>query len=128
MKNYTTLYNYLFILIISLFTISCTSDDDDIAKEIIIPSNYEFLRDGVSTVSFSGQTTRLKQVDEIYSALNANTYTEAQLDEMFTDGAGFTDATLNGTGKNVRGKTSAGCAAGSSATQAQFDDQICRFC
>ena len=87
MKNYTTLYNYLFILIISLFTISCTSDDDDIAKEIIIPSNYEFLRDGVSTVSFSGQTTRLKQVDEIYSALNANTYTEAQLDEMFTDGA-----------------------------------------
>jgi hypothetical protein len=81
----------------------------------------------MSTVSFSGQTTRLNQVDEIYSALNSNTYTEAQLDEMFADGAGFMDSTLNGTGKNVRGKTSAGCAAGNSATQAQFDAQIADF-
>jgi hypothetical protein len=127
MKNYTTLYNYFFILIISFVTISCSSNEEEITTEIIIPSNYEFLRDGVSTVSFSGQTTRLKQVDEIYLALNSNSYTEAQLDEMFTDGAGFTHATLNGTGKNVRGKTSAGCAAGSSATQAQFDEQIADF-
>ena len=81
----------------------------------------------MSTVSFSGQTTRLNQVDEIYLALNSNTYNETQLDEMFADGAGFTDSALNGTGKNVRGKTSASCAAGSSATQAQFDAQIADF-
>ena len=127
MNNYTTILKYLFILAFPLFIISCDSNEDDIAIEIIVPTNYDFLRDGVSTVSFSGQTTRLKQVDEIYSALNSNTYTEAQLDEMFADGAGFTDSTLNGTGKNVRGKTSAGCAAGNSATQAQFDAQIADF-
>ena len=127
MNNSTTILKYLFILAFPLFIISCDSNEDDIAIEIIVPTNYDFLRDGVSTVSFSGQTTRLKQVDEIYSALNSNTYTEAQLDEMFADGAGFTDSTLNGTGKNVRGKTSAGCAAGNSATQAQFDAQIADF-
>ena len=127
MNNYTTILKYLFILAFPLFIISCDSNEDDIAIEIIVPTNYDFLRDGVSTVSFSGQTTRLNQVDEIYSALNSNTYNEVQLDEMFADGAGFMDSTLNGTGKNVRGKTSAGCAAGNSATQAQFDAQIADF-
>lgn len=128
MKNFTTIKRYLFILAFPLFIISCGSDDDgNLPVEITVPDNYEFLRDGMSTVSFSGQTTRLNQVDEIYLALNSNTYNETQLDEMFADGAGFTDSALNGTGKNVRGKTSAGCAAGSSATQAQFDAQIADF-
>jgi hypothetical protein len=128
MKNSTTILRYLFILAFPLFIISCGSDDDgNLPVEITVPDNYEFLRDGMSTVSFSGQTTRLNQVDEIYLALNSNTYNETQLDEMFADGAGFTDSALNGTGKNVRGKTSAGCAAGSSATQAQFDAQIADF-
>ena len=127
MNNITTILRYLFILAFPLFIISCGSDDEEIAIEITVPANYEFLRDGVSTVSFSGQTTRLNQVDEIYGALNSNTYNETQLDEMFADGAGFTDSALNGTGKNVRGKTSAGCAAGNSATQAQFDAQIADF-
>ena len=127
MNNITTILRYLFILAFPLFIISCDSDDEEIAIEITVPANYEFLRDGVSTVSFSGQTTRLNQVDEIYGALNSNTYNETQLDEMFADGAGFTDSALNGTGKNVRGKTSAGCAAGNSATQAQFDAQIADF-
>ena len=128
MNNITTILRYLFILAFPLFIISCGSDDDgNLPIEITVPANYEFLRDGMSTVSFSGQTTRLNQVDEIYLALNTNTYNETQLDEMFADGAGFTDSVLNGTGKNVRGKTSAGCAAGSSATQAQFDAQIADF-
>lgn len=128
MNNITTILRYLFILVFPLFIISCGSDDDEnLPIEITVPANYEFLRDGMSTVSFSGQTTRLNQVDEIYLALNSNTYNETQLDEMFADGAGFTDSALNGTGKNVRGKTSAGCAAGSSATQAQFDAQIADF-
>lgn len=128
MKNITTILRNLCIIAFPLFIISCGSDDDgNLPVEITVPDNYEFLRDGMSTVSFSGQTTRLNQVDEIYLALNSNTYNETQLDEMFADGAGFTDSALNGTGKNVRGKTSAGCAAGSSATQAQFDAQIADF-
>jgi hypothetical protein len=127
MKNSTTILKYLFILAFPLFIISCDSDDEEIAIEITVPANYEFLRDGVSTVSFSGQTTRLNQVDEIYGALNSDSFTEAQIDGMFADGDGFADTSLNGTGKKVRSKTSAGCAAGNSATQVQFDAQIADF-
>lgn len=128
MTNYNTLHKYLFLLIFPLFIISCNNDDDDdIIVDITVPATYEFTRNGLSTVSFSGQTTRLKQVDEIYSALNSNSFSEEQIDKMFADGEGFSDATLNGTGKKVRSKTSAGCAAGNSSTQAQFDDQIADF-
>ena len=127
MNNHITILRYLFLLAFPLFIISCDTDEEDIPIQITVPANYEFLRDGVSTVSFSGQTTRLNQVDEIYSALNSDSFTEAQIDKMFADGEGFADATLNGTGKKVRSKTSAGCAAGNSATQAQFDEQIADF-
>jgi hypothetical protein len=127
MNNYITIFRYLFLLAFPLFIISCSTDEEDIPIQITVPANYEFLRDGVSTVSFSGQTTRLNQVDEIYAALNSDSFTEAQIDKMFADGEGFADATLNGTGKKVRSKTSAGCAAGNSATQAQFDEQIADF-
>ena len=37
--------------------------------------------------------------DEIYQALNTNTFTKAQLLEMFNDGTGFSDASLNSSGK-----------------------------
>ena len=123
-------------MFLSTLFVSCDNDDDDNIIEVVAPATYEFLRDGTSTVSYSGQTTRLNQVDAIYNALNSKAddgsgtqkfYTEAELDAMFADGDGFMNSMLNGTGKKVRSKTSAGCAAGNSATQAQFDDQIADF-
>jgi urocanate hydratase len=54
-----------------------------------VPYSYEFARAGKSTVSFSGQTARLNMADELYSALNTNTFTKAQMLEMFNDGNGF---------------------------------------
>ena len=135
MKKNLTINKY-FLLLFSLLTISCSSDEEDIPIQIVEPSTYDFLRDGQSTVSFSGQTTRLNQADAIYNALNSKAddgsgdqkfYTEAQIDEMFADGSGFISSLLNGTGKKVRSKTSAACAAGNSSTQAQFDDQIADF-
>ena len=136
MKNYNTILKVCLVMFFSTLFVSCDNDDDDNIIEVVAPATYEFLREGVSTVSFSGQTTRLNQVDAIYNALNSKAddgsgaqkfYTEAEIDAMFADGAGFMDASLNGTGKKVRSKTSAGCAAGNSSTQAQFDDQIADF-
>ena len=78
----------------SILFVSCDSDDNDQLIEVVAPATYEFLRDGVSTVSFSGQTTRLNQADAIYNALNSKAddgsgatkfYTEAQLDAMFAE-------------------------------------------
>ena len=136
MKNYNSILKVFLVMFTSFLFVSCDSDNDDNVIEVTAPATYEFLRDGVSTVSFSGQTTRLNQVDAIYNALNSKAddgsgaqkfYTEAQIDAMFADGAGFMNAALNGTGKKFRSKTSAGCAAGNSATQSQFDDQIADF-
>ena len=67
MKKNLTINKY-FLLLFSLLTISCSSDEEDIPIQIVEPSTYDFLRDGQSTVSFSGQTTRLNQADAIYNA------------------------------------------------------------
>ena len=115
----------LFLLTTSIFFMSCSKDDDVeyitqtitetvIQKEIEtgtvevpgptvtvyveVPYSYEFARAGKSTVSFSGQTARLNMADELYSALNTNTFTKAQMLEMFNDGTGFSDASLNTSG------------------------------
>lgn len=77
--------------------------------------NYSalFTRDGASTVDFSGQTTRLKQTYAIGKDL-ISTKAVAKIQLMFEgqevngnlQSAGFADASLNGTSKIVRAKTS----------------------
>ena len=64
------------------------------------PAVYAFNRDGVSTVYYSGQTTRLNQHDEIKGKMNDATSTKAGILAMFNDGTGFTDATLDGSKKS----------------------------
>ena len=119
------------LLSLAIFVFSCDSDDDNdnqSSNTIVAPSSYEFTRDGASTVSFGGQTTRLTQAEELYSALNSNESTASGLDLMFNgDGngsAGFADESLNGTSKIIGSKTSASTLAGSAATKQRFDDMI----
>ena len=119
------------LLSLAIFVFSCDSDDDNDnqgGNTIVAPSSYEFTRDGASTVSFGGQTTRLTQAEELYSALNSNESTVSGLDLMFNgDGngsAGFADESLNGTSKIIGSKTSASTLAGSAATKQRFDDMI----
>ncbi len=68
-----------------------------------IPATYVFERDGASTVSFGGQTTRLAQGKEVLSGLKDYAATEVSIDKKFADGEGFSDASLNGS-KNIRSK------------------------
>jgi len=91
-----------------------------------IPYSYEYARAGKSTVSYSGQTSRLKMADEIYSALNTNTFTKAQLLEMFNDGTGFSDASLNSSGKKMGNKT-AGSQLASATVKPMFDAMLTDF-
>ena len=71
------------------------------------PSEYEFTRNGISTVYYTGQTDRLKMTGELHSAFSDTTKSEADILAMFNDGTGFSDASLNSSGKNVGGKTGA---------------------
>ena len=85
-------------------------------------SEYEFTRSGVSTVFYTGQTARLKMAGEIHSAFSDTSKSEADILAMFNDGTGFSDASLNSSGKNIGGKT-----ASSSYASASVKPQIQAF-
>ncbi|OQD42044.1 DUF4856 domain-containing protein [Croceivirga radicis] len=94
---------------------SCSLDDDGddvIIDEIQIenPSSYTFERDGASTVSFSGQTTRLRMGDELLAAMMDDSSTLEELGAMYAHEEGaadFSDADLNASDKNLLTKTAA---------------------
>ncbi|MFD2561636.1 DUF4856 domain-containing protein [Aquimarina rubra] len=113
---------------------SCSSDDDTApVVQIETPATYEFERGGESTVSFSGQTTRIAMAEAIVSKLLDNSSTEAVIDAMFDhqeNADDFEDADLNASDKNVRSKTAASVdyfsanATDAAAIKADFDGWI----
>ena len=126
------------------FFVSCSDDCEDCAPATVTvidngisPSTYSFARNGQSTVSYSGQTTRLMQANEIYKALNSDNgdgtprdFTEEELDLMFAgnsseESGGFFNAELNGTTKLIRSKTSG--SANTATNRTIFDDWIAEF-
>tara|TARA_Y100000385_G_scaffold42860_1_gene39785 strand:+ start:263 stop:1498 length:1236 start_codon:yes stop_codon:yes gene_type:complete len=153
MKN-LNLKSYLYTASIAILFSSCSKEDDvqyiteTITETVVqyetetitvevqvpivttvqveIPYSYEFARAGKSTVSYSGQTSRLNMADELYAALNTNTFTKAQMLEMFNDGTGFADATLNSSGKKMGNKT-AGSPLASATVKPLFDAMITDF-
>ena len=146
--------SFIYFFAISLFVTSCAKEDDpeiitNTVTEYVtvtetvtvtvevpttitqtvtveIPYSYEFARAGKSTVSFSGQTARLNMADELYAALNTNTFTKAQMLEMFNDGTGFSGEGLNTSGKKMGNKT-AGSPLASATVKPQFDAMITDF-
>jgi hypothetical protein len=104
----------LLLTISSLLFVSCDPNEDndpiDTPEPTLAPATYNFARDGATTVSYSGQSTRIAMGQEFVSALKDETKTEAELDAMFDHQAGsadFSDADLNASSKNIRSKTAA---------------------
>ena len=128
--------NYLLLLPLALISFTFTSRDDDDNNDPVVPAiqapdTYSFERNNESTVSYSGQTTRLEQADELYAALNSEGSTAAALDLMFngSDGssAGFANDLLNGTSKIIGSKTASSTLAGSATTKERFNQYIADF-
>lgn len=101
-------------LIAAVIFTSCSSNDDAgeaISENVEAPATYIFERDGNSTVSFSGQTTRILMAEEILGAFNDfDNTTITSLQAMFDHQAGaadFSDVSLNASDKSVRSKTAA---------------------
>jgi len=126
---------FFYLTISSLFFMSCDKDDDPIVdpEPTVAPATYTFLRDGVTTVYYSGQSTRIAMGQEFISALKDESKTEAQLDAMFDHQEGasdFSDPILNASSKNIRSKTAASADLFSSNTtdataiKNQFDSWI----
>lgn len=103
---------FFFLTITSLIFMSCDPDEDHHVdpEPTIAPATYSFTRDGATTVSYSGQSTRIAMGQEFISALKDESKTEVQLDGMFDHQEGasdFSDPNLNASSKNIRSKTAA---------------------
>lgn len=103
--------NIFFALIgLSLTLVSCSDESGEPGIVINEPAIYSFTRDGVSTVSFSGQSTRIMMAEEVIDALKDNTLSETTIEAMYSHEEGgndFSDAELNASNKNLRSKTAA---------------------
>lgn len=92
---------------------SCSDDDDNEGNnnnDVVAPATYSFTRDGASTVSYSGQSTRIAMAEEFISATKDETATAEQLQNMFDheeNAQDYSDASLNASNKSVRSKTAA---------------------
>ena len=122
----------IIVLLISLLIgmTACTrnNDDDDMMVAVSTPETYSFSRDGNSTVSFSGQTTRIQMANEIINHMKDFSATETTLLNMFSNkNNSFSNEALNSSSKNVKSKTAASKdffesnASGSAAVRADFE-------
>ncbi|MFP8487518.1 DUF4856 domain-containing protein [Gracilimonas sp. Q87] len=106
--------------------VACDSNND---PSIAAPDTYEFTRNGESSVSFSGQTTRIQMSTELISAMmDFNNTTEELLLEMYRnetatggDADPFQNPELNEATKNIKGKVAASTDYFASNTQLSAD-------
>ena len=121
----------------TILTVIFASCERNGNNNVIAPASYSFERDGVSTVSYSGQSDRLAMGGELGSALKDDSKTATDLAEMYAnqDANGndvdpFISADLNASTKNLRSKTAASYlyysanASESAAIKADFDGWI----
>jgi len=103
----------IFIAFTLVLLASCNNNMDD-KRDIINPAFYDFTRDGSSTVSFSGQTTRIGMATELISAMQDFSVSQETLLEMFAnqtatgdDANPFSEAELNASTKSIKSKVAA---------------------
>ena len=105
--------------------VTVTNTVTETVNVLVPPEDFGFTRGGKSTVFYTGQTTRLKQATELKSAMNNAASTKTQLDNMFNNGSGFTDSSLDGS-KKCGNKTAASPIA-SATVKPIFDTWITEF-
>ncbi|KGL63278.1 DUF4856 domain-containing protein [Polaribacter sp. Hel1_85] len=112
--------------------LSC-SNSSEIETTTEAPATYSFERNGVSTVDFNGQTTRIQMANEFISDLKTTSETVVSLNAKFAHAEGdndFSDADLNASSKNIRSKTAASTdfyasnTTDANAIKAEFDSWI----
>jgi hypothetical protein len=84
--------------------ISCSKDSPTIEE----PNSYTFLRNGQSTVNFTGQTIRIQMAEEVASSLLDFSKQEEELLDMFANKNNpFISQDLNQSDKSIRSKVAA---------------------
>ncbi len=129
-------------LAISLTFASCSDDTDNpMAPSYEIPASYNFMRNGLSSVEYDGQTSRLQMLNEMSgkftaAATNGTALDASELSNMYSNtNNAFSSETLNSSGKNIKSKTAAstdyfnsflggGSTIEKAAVQALFENQF----
>ena len=103
---------YILFILVSLVIVSCSDDEPTI--EINNPPFYDFERNGESTVSFTGQTTRILMATELINAMTDFNVTSTHLLEMYAnenamgqDVDPFNNMELNNSTKSIKSKVAA---------------------
>ena len=139
-------YSNLIFSALSLVTLSlssCSSDDstDATIANYTIPTTYTFERNSVTTVDFSGQSSRLSMLEEMgnyikTAATNGTLADKTVLSNMYSNtNNAFTATALNTSGKQLKDKTAAskdyfelylggGSITEKTAVQAYFEAQL----
>lgn len=97
------------LVVSGLLFVSCNKDEP-IDNTVTAPKTYKFERNGKTSVSFSGQTTRIKMAEELRSSFKTTTKSKDELKKMFAHVKGannFSDASLNASNKSIRSKVAA---------------------
>ena len=110
-----TTKSYLLLLCLAILSFTaCDDDGDDPQPSVEAPATYNFTRSGNSTISFSGQTDRIKMGEELISALKDFSATSDLLLEMYRnetadggDANPYADASLNESTKSIKSKVAA---------------------
>ncbi|PZD79490.1 DUF4856 domain-containing protein [Mesonia sp. K7] len=105
-------------LFVSLLITSCSDNDDldvDIPdNQIDVPETYTFERNGVSTVDYNGQTTRIEMANELTSLFtdfenvsDANSFETKMLNMFSNENSPFANADFNASDKSIKSKVAA---------------------
>lgn len=101
----------LFAALVGGFAFTSCSVDDDSTPEtpsVEIPETYTFTRDGESTVSYDGQTTRLLMSKELLTAFIDPSSSGEVMSNMFSNtNQPFTSENLNASSKSIKSKVAA---------------------
>jgi len=95
------------LAVASLIFTSCSSENEDSSSSVTAPDTYTFTRDGETSVSFSGQTTRIAMAEELFDALLDETKTSTELLAMLAheqNNTDFSDADLNSASNQIWNK------------------------
>lgn len=90
-------------------TVVDTVNPTDSEVTLVTPATYSFERDGESTVSFSGQTTRIQMAEALVSEMNDfdNASLESLSNMFSNENSPFDDEDLNASDKSVKSKVAA---------------------
>ncbi|WP_299124499.1 DUF4856 domain-containing protein [uncultured Winogradskyella sp.] len=93
------------VIVLCLIMASCSNNDDNSSNDdqLIVPSTYQYFRNGSSSINYKKQTDEILMSDAFILSFNDNSSSEPQLNGLFTNtGDYFSSQALNQSNTSIR--------------------------